>query len=75
MNAWVWCCEDLQDQTEQFCVLHGDECPDLVVIRRSNGRGFGLPIRDGSGSFIVIGFCPWCGSALPVEHGPDEDDD
>lgn len=28
-------------------------------------REYGLTVRDGGSSIIVIEFCPWCGSKLP----------
>ena len=46
------------------CDIHKDawECADTMLVREKNV--FGLPVRDGGGSFIEINFCPWCGIKL-----------
>ncbi|MEV8514740.1 hypothetical protein [Dactylosporangium sp. NPDC051484] len=39
--------------------------PDVVVVYTPKFDEYGLPIRDGGTSMVVIGFCPWCGGRLP----------
>ncbi|WP_432829202.1 DUF6980 family protein [Dactylosporangium sp. CA-092794] len=39
--------------------------PDVVVVYLPKFDEYGLPVRDGGASVIVIGFCPWCGARLP----------
>jgi hypothetical protein len=72
--AWAWCCPRLQRESTRRCDDHGLDCPDVLVIERSAGE-FGLPVRDGGDSLVLITHCPWCGALLPVEHGPDHPDD
>ena len=42
-----------------------DNDPDVIIRRFSDG-GFGIPVRDGGPSMVVINYCPWCGVKLPV---------
>ncbi|GAA3293073.1 hypothetical protein Dvina_43700 [Dactylosporangium vinaceum] len=39
--------------------------PDVVVVYMPRFDEYGLPIRDGGTSMVVIGYCPWCGARLP----------
>ena len=49
--------------------MHPDRkaCPDAMILEARGG--YGLPVRDGragyASSVIEIGFCPFCGAALP----------
>jgi hypothetical protein len=72
--AWAWCCSRLEYEATRRCPDHAFDCPDIIISERDNGE-FGLPVRDGGDSVIVIAHCPWCGTALPVEHGPEETDE
>lgn len=38
------------------------ECPDITLVLE-NGV-FGIPVRDGTESYIRINYCPWCGKGL-----------
>ncbi len=40
--------------------------PDNVIDYWAELDQFLLPVRGGTRSGIVIAFCPWCGSPLPV---------
>ena len=40
--------------------------PDNVIDYWAELDQFLLPVRGGTRSGIVIEFCPWCGSPLPV---------
>jgi hypothetical protein len=42
-------------------------CPDQLVVYDARFHEYGLPVRDGPepSSFVVIQWCPWCGSRLP----------
>jgi hypothetical protein len=53
---------------EMACDQHGDpfECPDVALIHHDLFGEYGIPIRDGGPSYIVIVHCPWCGTALPA---------
>jgi hypothetical protein len=61
----AYCCPAMRKHVEYRCPDHPDpyDCPDNVIVRTKDGY-FGLPIHDGGGSFIAIGFCPWCGAKL-----------
>jgi len=39
---------------------------DSVVTKSRDD--FGLPIHDGGNSYIVINYCPWCGSKLSTKQ-------
>ena len=39
---------------------------DSVVTKRRGN--FGLPIHDGGNSYILINYCPWCGSKLSTKQ-------
>jgi hypothetical protein len=53
----------------QVCDQHPDRaaCPDNMIAQVRGG--YGLYVRTGENGYgdsvIEIGFCPWCGSALP----------
>ncbi|WP_433208553.1 DUF6980 family protein [Dactylosporangium sp. CS-047395] len=51
---------DAEDRTEDPW-----DDPDVVVVYMPKFDEYGLPVRDGGSSMVVIGFCPWCGSRLP----------
>jgi|HubBroStandDraft_4_1064222.scaffolds.fasta_scaffold217364_2 hypothetical protein len=55
------CCPKLR---EQIAIGAQTDHPDAVVITTHQGRGFGLPIRDGGNSFYVARYCPFCGRKL-----------
>ena len=59
------CCEMLKEQLKHSCVQHPNpyDCPDSVILKTK--RGWGLPIHDGSHSYISITYCPFCGKRLP----------
>ncbi len=49
------CCDHMQ--------MMIDEEKSIVFIPEF--REYGVPIRDGGNSFLVMEYCPWCGSKLP----------
>lgn len=59
------CCQRMADDLERICTHHPDrlDCPDALIAQVRGG--FGLIVHDGGSSVIEIGFCPWCGTALP----------
>ena len=63
------CCERMAYDLGQKCDLHDERaaCPDAMIAQVRGG--FGLYVRDGEDAYgssvIEIGFCPWCGTALP----------
>lgn len=50
------------------CKQHGDpfDCPDNLIFYSSKFDEYGIIVHDGGSSFIVISFCPWCGTKLPM---------
>lgn len=62
-----YCCQRMQDTIEHQCEVHPDpqDCPDNALIHIAKFDEYGIPVRDGGSSFVVITFCPWCGSRLP----------
>jgi len=54
------------------CSLHADpfDCPDTVIVFHELFSEYGLPIRDGGQSYLLISNCPFCGARLP-ESGRD----
>ncbi|GAA0348706.1 hypothetical protein GCM10009092_11350 [Bowmanella denitrificans] len=62
------CCRDMERATSLNCKQHRDvfECPDVLISYISKFDEFGLIIHDGGSSSVVIRFCPWCGSKLPL---------
>jgi hypothetical protein len=60
-------CVHIAYRVTEPCDRHTpEECPDVLVLRA--GRGYGLPVRDGGGSVVRIGFCPWCGISLQAKR-------
>lgn len=61
-----YCCEDMGEHINQKCHIHKDpfECPDKLIHYNEKDDEFGIIIHDGGHSYIVIDFCPWCGSIL-----------
>jgi len=61
------CCEEMRTGTVLDCEVHTDpqECPDVLVRYVGRYNEYGLPVRDGGESYVVISFCPWCGTRLP----------
>ena len=48
------CCEDMTYMVE--------EENSIVFVSRT--KEYGVPIRDGGSSFLVMKYCPWCGKEL-----------
>jgi hypothetical protein len=52
----------MDQDLNQKCNQHKNryDCPDaLIAVNRGE---YGLIIHDGGPSYIVINFCPWCGT-------------
>ena len=66
------CCAEMVRAVEHSCEQHADpfECPDTTIVFHEVFAEYGLPIRDGGQSYLVISHCPFCGVALP-ESGRD----
>jgi hypothetical protein len=57
----------MAEQLNYTCSAHPNsrDCPDVLVVYDPRFDEFGLPIRDGGDSVMIIQFCPWCGTRLP----------
>lgn len=73
---WSWrpssahvrhCCSRMRKALEHQCDQHADPfgCPDTVVVYHEPFNEYGVPIRDGTGSYVRLIHCPWCGTRLP----------
>ena len=54
-----YCCDGMKKQLTHKCVVHKndiDSCPDKVVTYYKNGNAYGLPIKDGGCSFMMISY-------------------
>lgn len=69
------CCSRMAEAVEGSCDLHPDrfECPDALLHRSARTGEYGIIIHDGGSSVASIGYCPWCGTKLPVAD-PDEEE-
>jgi hypothetical protein len=56
----------MRRQVESVCDRHPDrhDCPDALVDYSPRFREYGLLVHDGGSSWVLIRFCPWCGSRL-----------
>jgi len=71
-NKDYFVCTHIAEEITKSCNIHSSplDCPDFLVVYVSEYREYGLPIRDGknssASSYMVIYYCPWCGSELPT---------
>jgi hypothetical protein len=61
------CCPEMAAALDFSCDQHAGpfECPDGLVIYHEIFDEYGLPVRDGGASYVLISHCPWCGMRLP----------
>jgi len=66
------CCATMTASLEMSCGQHTDpfDCPDVSLVFHEIFTEYGMPIRDGGSSYLLISHCPWCGARLP-ESGRD----
>jgi hypothetical protein len=64
----IHCCPAMALALEHTCKQHDDpfDCPDVALVFHEPFGEYGIPIRDGSASYLLISHCPWCGAALPA---------
>jgi hypothetical protein len=67
MNVRRHCCERMEEGLKLDCSQHEDVfgCPDTLLYYSDRSDEYGLIVHDGGTSYIVIGYCPWCGAKLP----------
>jgi len=63
----AFCCEAMASALAFDCAQHADpfECADHLLVYNEVLDEIGLIVHDGGASYVVIGFCPWCGSKQP----------
>lgn len=74
------CCDEMAQRSEHRCPSHPDpfDCADNLVCFSTWHNRYGLIVHDGGASFVVIDYCPFCGTELPNDRNdpqPDDDDD
>jgi len=64
------CCERMTMALEHNCDQHDDPwaCPDTVLVYHELFDEYGIPVRDGGMSVLLIEHCPWCGQRLPASQ-------
>jgi hypothetical protein len=55
----------MEGQVNSDCSDHGSSCVDKLIYYSDPLDEYGLTIFDGTDSYILISFCPWCGKKLP----------
>ncbi len=60
-------CVHMKKYANLKCKQHPNifDCPDATVIYSNKFDEYGIPVRDGGSSYIVINYCPHCGIKLP----------
>ena len=60
------CCEMMEENVEFKCEQHKSQfdCPDSLIYYSEKTHHYGIIIHDGGPSFIIIRYCPWCGTKL-----------
>jgi hypothetical protein len=61
------CCAEMQAALEFDCADHDDpfDCPDTVLVFHELFGEYGIPIRDGGISYLLLDHCPFCSTRLP----------
>ncbi|MGE0768488.1 MAG: hypothetical protein AB7L90_18705 [Hyphomicrobiaceae bacterium] len=62
------CCSTMARSLELHCDQHADpfDCPDVALVFHEIFGEYGIPVRDGGASYLLITHCPWCGAELPA---------
>ncbi len=60
------CCGAMrQALTRHHAIEDPFDCPESCLIYHAPFDEYGIPVRDGGETYILIGCCPWCGKKLP----------
>lgn len=61
------CCEAMDDAVLFDCGRHSNpwDCTDGLVLYNEVFDEYGLVMRDGTTSYVLLAHCPWCGTQLP----------
>lgn len=74
----TYCCDKMREQAEHSCPkCSPDElCADrLIKTPDSKSSRYGLRVRDGGSSYVVIYSCPWCATYLYPDEGQNKETD
>ncbi len=69
-DATRHCCTDMAQSLVLDCEQHADPfaCPDVALVHHEVFGEYGIPVRDGGASYLLIAHCHWCGSTLPLSR-------
>ncbi len=58
------CCEAMRSALSFTCAEHKDpfECADHLMVYNEIFDEIGIVVHDGGPSYVLIEFCPWCGT-------------
>ena len=61
-----YCCDAMKADLTHTCETHARrwDCPDNHIHFSAPAGMYGLMIRDDGQSFLLINYCPWCGTNL-----------
>jgi hypothetical protein len=61
------CCTTMAASLVLDCEQHADpfDCPDVPLVYHELFGEYGIPVRDGGMTYVLISNCPWCGAPLP----------
>lgn len=61
------CCISMTQALEHTCQQHETpfDCPDTVLVYNEPFDEYGIPVRDGGETYVIVTHCPWCGTKLP----------
>ena len=61
------CCDAMAIALDHACDQHPTpfDCPDTVLVYNEPFDEYGIPVRDGGESYVMVTHCPWCGVMLP----------
>lgn len=61
------CCEAMRQKLDYKCEQHPNpyDCPDNLIVYNARFDEYGIIIHDGGSSYVLIHYCPWCGTKLP----------
>ncbi len=62
-----FCCNEMGLSLAHDCGQHADpfDCADTALVYNEVFDEYGMPVRDGGMSYLVVSHCPWCGARLP----------
>jgi hypothetical protein len=63
----TFCCEAMTGALAFDCAQHEDPfaCNDQLIVYNEIFDEIGILVHDGGPSYVLMQFCPWCGTRLP----------